>query len=234
MKFDAEYVQNYIVKQENKFKFERILKLAGISVQERILDIGCGNAQILKSIIPKAYVGIDGSEDFIKLNEANYKNRQTQTNFYVGDISNIFDILKKSSNGPENVLNFDVIFLVDVANILTTKLDEIFFSRLAKLLNPEGRIVIYGPNSQNILMRIKQNKFVSRIYTRYSKSNYIIGSSQTSELIQVLVKSSFQVSALNLTHHRSSIRKIEEGIKRIHQSYTNKACTLIIAAIGSE
>ena len=95
----------------------------------RILDLGCGNGQLLNSLNPNYGLGVDLSGQSVKLAQENYPH----LDFLQGDLEDVDFI--KSINGP-----FDVIILADTIGYLDDC--EEAFSNLHLLCNKDTRIII--------------------------------------------------------------------------------------------
>jgi len=95
----------------------------------RILDLGCGNGQLLNSLNPNYGLGVDLSEQSVKLAQENYPH----LDFLQGDLEDVDFI--KSINDP-----FDVIILSDTIGYLDDC--EETFSNLHLLCNKDTRIII--------------------------------------------------------------------------------------------
>lgn len=99
---------------------------------ERILDVGCGNGRLLESLQNKniEYLGIDQSENLIKLAAENYPNYR----FKVGDLLEL-------SQTKEH--NFDWVFCLAVFHHLpSTSLRVQALKQLKNKIKPEGKIII--------------------------------------------------------------------------------------------
>jgi SAM-dependent methyltransferase len=94
-----------------------------------ILDLGCGNGQLLDSLKPNYGLGVDLSEHSIKLAKENYPD----LDFLQGDVEDIDFI--KNIKGP-----FDVVILSDTIGYLDDC--EETFSNLHLLCNKDTRIII--------------------------------------------------------------------------------------------
>ncbi len=100
----------------------------------KVLELGCGNGQLLNSLRPSYGLGIDISKEIIKQAKKNFK----KLNFIEGDISNINKLLKKK-------IKFDYIILSDTIGYL----DDIqaTLEKLHQFCNNDTRIILsyYSP-----------------------------------------------------------------------------------------
>lgn len=123
--------------------------------QAQVLEIGCGNGRDASEILKRTpnYLGLDLSEEFIKLAQKNNPNGK----FIVADI--------KKYPLPANL---DIIFsFAALIHIPQIKLGEIFSSALENL-NPGGLIVITMKAADTYQEVIKDDEFGRRTYYLYS------------------------------------------------------------------
>ncbi|MFH1522808.1 MAG: class I SAM-dependent methyltransferase [Patescibacteria group bacterium] len=102
----------------------------------RILDVGCGNGRLLKAFKNKKiyYLGVDNSEEIIKIAKAKYPKNK----FVSGDISDLGQI-------PE--INFNYVFAVAVLHhIPGKKLRLKALKQLKNKINKNGKIIITAWN----------------------------------------------------------------------------------------
>ena len=106
---------------------------------DSVLDLGCGNGRLLEALKDKqiTYLGIDNSEELIKLAKQNYPNNK----FLVSDILNL-----KSVEETKNK-KFDHIFCLATLQHLPSKELRIeSLIEMKKLLSEEGLIVLSNWN----------------------------------------------------------------------------------------
>lgn len=99
---------------------------------ERVLDIGCGNGRLLEALKDKKieYLGIDQSENLIKLAQDNYPDYR----FKVGDILDL---------GTTRDHNFDYIYCLALFHHLPSQALRIqALKQLKNKLSPQGLIII--------------------------------------------------------------------------------------------
>jgi len=109
-----------------------IKKLAAeVQDGEAVLDAGCGNGRLLEVLPARVeYLGVDNSEELIKLARRNYPNHK----FVVADILNLDSVPKQS---------FDQVFCLAVLqHIPSRELRVAALQQLADKLKPSGRLVI--------------------------------------------------------------------------------------------
>jgi SAM-dependent methyltransferase len=99
---------------------------------DRVLDLGCGPAELLPHLGDVSYVGIDISERYIAAADERYGERG---DFRVGDATRIDPDL----TGFELVLAFGVLHHIDDEGVRR------MFAGAARALKPEGRMVTVDP-----------------------------------------------------------------------------------------
>ncbi len=114
-------------KAKNSYYYEKIEQLFRFLIpkNKRVLEIGCGTGDLLANIKPEYGVGIDISEDMIKLAKEKYK----KLNFEVQDAQNL-----KINENFDYVIATDVIgYFADVQKA---------FEELNKVSNEKTKIII--------------------------------------------------------------------------------------------
>lgn len=109
---------------------------AAVKDGEKILDAGCGNGRLLKSLVGKKieYLGVDNSEALISIARQNYP----EHNFLVADV---LDLDRIKENG------FDHIFCLAVLpHIPSPELRTKVLEQLKNKLSPDGRLVLSAWN----------------------------------------------------------------------------------------
>lgn len=108
----------------------RVLK-ARIAPGQRVLEIGCGNGDLLAALQPSFGVGIDLSSKAVKL----ARDRHPSLHFVEGDAADAATLT--TARGP-----FDVIVLVNVL----TQIPDVrrLFDALHAVSHPRTRLVVYG------------------------------------------------------------------------------------------
>lgn len=97
---------------------------------ERILDIGCGSANLAETLYrnrfkPDLYIGLDMRTQTIKLNASKKYNFKT-----------IFDVVDVRKEAPEN-MNYTKICCFEVVEHFEKKYINDFFNNVKKAMNPE-------------------------------------------------------------------------------------------------
>lgn len=115
-----------------EFIWEEVLPLFScIKKKEKVLDAGCGNGRYYAPLSKKEveYIGIDNSENLIKL----AKNKYPGINFKIGDILDL--------PFPEN--SFDKIISIAVLHHIPSKKLKIqFLKELKRVLKNDGVIIL--------------------------------------------------------------------------------------------
>ncbi len=118
-----------------------------VGKNDKVLDIGCGNARIYKAMKKKNihYTGIDFVSNFIEENKQKYPNAKFK----------LVDITKKQSWG--RVKNkFDVIFCVAVLHHIPSKnLHNLIIENIHKRLKDKGVLIL-------TVWNLWQNRFISK------------------------------------------------------------------------
>jgi alkylated DNA repair protein alkB family protein 8 len=117
-----------------------LIKLATeVKDGDKILDLGCGNGRLIEALKNKKidYLGIDNSEELIKLAQINYPNNK----FLVSDILNLENVKEISSD------KFDHIFcLATLQHLPGRELRINALNQMKNLLARDGRIVVSNWN----------------------------------------------------------------------------------------
>lgn len=98
----------------------------------RVLDIGCGPADMLHFLPNVTYVGIDHSTAYIEAARAQFGDRGT---FQVGDAAEL----------QSGETQFDLVLAIGLLHHMTDAQVLAFVSMAAKLLKPSGRFVSLDP-----------------------------------------------------------------------------------------
>lgn len=117
-------------------KIRKILELADIKKESKILDIGTGTGILISYLLEKSpakLVGVDISENMIEVAKEKYKGKSVE--FVVSDIMEFNDC------------GYDYIFIYSAYPHFKDK--EKLFEHLSKLLNPEGKVVIAHSQSRD-------------------------------------------------------------------------------------
>lgn len=101
-----------------------------VQAGERVLDLGCGPAELLPHLPQVEYAGVDISPSYVEAAKRNYSG-----DFRVGDATRIDEDLR----GFDVVLAFGVLHHIDDAGV------ERMFAGAARALKPSGRMVTVDP-----------------------------------------------------------------------------------------
>ncbi len=117
-------------------KIRKILDLADIKKESKILDIGTGTGILISYLLeklPSKLVGLDISENMIEVAKEKYKGKNVE--FVVSDIMEFNDY------------GYDYIFIYSAYPHFKEK--EKLFEHLSKLLNPRGKVIIAHSQSRD-------------------------------------------------------------------------------------
>jgi cyclopropane fatty-acyl-phospholipid synthase-like methyltransferase len=117
-----------------------------IAPGQRVLDIGCGPAEILAYLPDDVdYHGYDAEANYINAARARYGDRGS------------FAVKAVSPDAVDDLGAFDVVMSIGVLHHLTDEEADTVFASAAKLLRPGGRIVTQDPayvKGQNPIARL--------------------------------------------------------------------------------
>lgn len=158
-------------------KIRKILELAEIKENAKILDIGTGTGILISYLLeksPSKLVGVDISENMIEVAKEKYKDNNVK--FAVSDIMDF------------NEDKYDYIFIYSAYPHFKDK--EKLFEHLSKLLNNDGKIVIAHSQSgdeinhvhskidvvkEDVLLPVEDNV---KIINKYLKANKTVDNSE--------------------------------------------------------
>ena len=150
--------QNFVFRtgQRNKFVSELISPKPGL----RILDVGCGTADVLRHLPEIEYLGIDSNDQYIKIARARYGDKG---DFQVADVRNA-DFRSRGS--------FDRILLIGVLHHLSDTDCSELLAHLAPILKPNGYLVTLDPafkNNQDLFSRLVSSTDRGRFVRHHEK-----------------------------------------------------------------
>jgi SAM-dependent methyltransferase len=123
-------------KEANRLYFDTLKALFRASLPEarewRLLEVGCGNGDVLRSLQPRAGLGLDISEEMVGIARARHSDCPG-LEFQVGDAENL----------PEGPL-YEAVILPDVLEHVPDW--RRVLSQAARRVSPGGRLVITTPN----------------------------------------------------------------------------------------
>ena len=122
---------------------------------EKVLDLGCGNGRFYELLNKGDYIGVDSSEELIKI----ARKRYPKVKFQVADALNL--------PFPDNY--FDKVYAIAVFHHIPSKeLREKFLSEIKRVLKPEGFMIITVWNlwqkerTKKIIFKSLIDKFLKR------------------------------------------------------------------------
>lgn len=177
-------------------QIDEMVKMLELNNNDRILDLGCGNAFIteyLGDYVGANITGIDISE--IAIERANLRVAdKDRVNFEVGDISN----LNYPDDSFTKIISIDSHYFIDDF--------ESFLFGLLKILTPKGKIGIFSDEGLGV-----EGQDESTI----EANETLIG--------KLLHKFNLKYSALNLTEsNRKHWRLKEKVLKDLQEDFTNE------------
>lgn len=152
---------------------------------QRVLDVGCGTAQVLKWLPPDVqYVGIDINADYIATAQRTYQRRGE---FLVGT-SNSAELLRR---GP-----FDIVLAMFLMHHLSDSELNAFLRDVHRLLKPSGRFVSIDP------CRVSEAGALERWMMDTDRGGFV----RTPEAYKAQVQNVFRDVRLHVTSHLLRIR----------------------------
>lgn len=136
---------------------------------DRVLDIGCGPADILQYLSDVDYVGIDPSHEYIRDARARFGSQGT---FLCQDVKSLLSA---------RVDPFDIAFAIGVAHHLDDDAAQMLFAVSKSLLKPQGRLVTIDP------CYCRSQSFIERLLVSKDRGAYV----RTPEEYRALALSSF-------------------------------------------
>lgn len=155
----------------NSQRVELIKKLASLSEDFKILDIGCGSGLFLKSCKD---AGINGAGIDVSNNALNFARNEFG-----------LDVYNKSTEDLKNEgKRYDMITMWHVLEHITEPINEL--RKIKELLSPNGCLMIEVPNLNSIKFKLSGNKWKGGNHPLYHRSFF---TSKT--LRETLIKSGF-------------------------------------------
>lgn len=157
----------------------RLLEFLAIRNGDRVLDVGCGTADILRYLPTEInYYGFDLSEDYISAARTRFGARGT------------FSVRAVTATAMEGLGQFDVVIAIGVLHHLSDVEAEALFRAADNVLRPGGRVVTFDGafvSGQNPL---------ARMLLRLDRGRYI----RTPERYLAIAHSSFANASVRIFH----------------------------------
>lgn len=161
-------VQNILGMQKTRDRI--VSEILAVKPGERVLDIGCGPADILDHLPTVDYVGIDYSESYIEAARGRFGARGA---FIVADIKHLLD----TKQDP-----FDLVFAIGLLHHLDDDAAEALLGDVQRCLKKGGRFVALDP-----LIESPQNP-IARFLARMDRGRFV----RTLAEYQALAAASFR------------------------------------------
>lgn len=131
-------------KYGNDLYVNKLNKILDLSVLDQVLDLGCGNGWVWKSLSSMAMnpnlTLCDFSKELVKACKDNLKNIPNETNFVIGNCI----------APPFNNNSFSIITLFDVLHHFELSELDILFRKLFELLDDKGKLVLTMSSSHHM------------------------------------------------------------------------------------
>jgi len=125
---------------------------------DTVLDLACGNGRLLEALRDKKidYLGVDNSEELLKLARLNYPDKT----FLIADMLDL-------NNVPDNKFNY-IFCLAALQHIPSQELRIKVLKKMRSKLSIEGRLII---SNWNLFTKpIYKYKLIKRYFLRYFKN----------------------------------------------------------------
>ncbi len=148
--------QNMIVKKNERADFFK--RYIGDTTGKRILDLGCGTANILEHIHDeKEYIGIDFSEKYIEDAKKRFANRKT-SKFYTIDLN------EYSKTATEK---FDIVLMIGVLHHISDDEAEQALCSIKRLMADGGVFISHDP------CYTKKMNPIARLMCMFDRGKYV-------------------------------------------------------------
>jgi len=171
-------------------RITRLVPLMSLSGNEKLVDIGCGNALSMTAMKGhyEAYTGVDFSMPFIKAARSRAQSHGIlNAEFYCGSAEDF---------AVDNADRFDVALALDISEHVYD--DEWLGISLAirRMLLPGGRLFLHTPNLEFFVERMKDKNFLLKQFPEHIAVRSMQGN------IRILRNAGFKIRhAQNLPHY---------------------------------
>jgi len=158
VKNNYEEIAEHFSETRSKHIWPELIKISRIIQDDvNVLDLACGNGRLLESFLGKkiSYLGIDASNELIKLARKKYPNNK----FLTGDMLNLKNIKLKEKGLPNQ---FDYIFIIAaLQHIPSENLRISFLKELKNYLKKDSKLII---SNWNLWEQKKYRKIILKTY----------------------------------------------------------------------
>jgi len=171
-----EFLQSLVSRRGSQEWFAESMVAA--SAPQRILDVGCGTANILNHLVDVDYVGIDHNPEYIKKAVSKFASRGK------------FHCIDLNDSRISELGKFDIVLLQGVLHHINDFEFERLMTRIPDVLRPPGILVTFDPAIVK-----GQNPF-ARFLVKMDRGRF----ARTPEHYKQLIETAFQVDT-EITRH---------------------------------
>lgn len=170
-------------------RIARLVPLMGLGGDEKIVDIGCGNALSLAALDGcfGSYTGLDFSPPFIEAAQARARKLGIDNaEFFCGSAE---------SYAAENAGRFDVALALDISEHVYDKEWCLILRAIHQMLKPGGRLFLHTPNAAFLVEILKQRNIILKQFPEHIAVRNL---DQNTELLR---RAGFGISAAHTLPH---------------------------------
>ena len=121
---------------------------------DRVLDIGCGPADVVSQLEDVQYVGLDHNPKYIETARSRYRSR---AEFHCWDVTD---------QRVKELGKFDIVLLLGVLHHLTDEEIQLMLRHASQALKPEGRLITFDCS-----LEVGQHQ-IARLLARIDRGRY--------------------------------------------------------------